>query len=140
MARREAEALLDKLKKGQDFASLARKESDGPARSRNQGGLMETSPGGYGISSVNKVLESLPIGKLSDVIEGPDGFHIVKVEKRRTAGPATFEEVQNQIKPILENAKFMDERNAFLTKLRKNTVITRYDLAAQSSQSPRTKD
>ena len=105
VARREAESLLEKLRKGEDFATLAKKESDGPARSRNQGGLMETSPGGYGVPAVNQALESLPIGQLSGVIEGPDGFHIVKVEKRRPAGPASFEEVQNQIKPILENAK-----------------------------------
>jgi parvulin-like peptidyl-prolyl isomerase len=137
VARREAESLLEKLRKGEDFAALAKKESDGPARSRNQGGLMETSPGGYAVPSVNQVLESLPIGQLSGVIEGPDGFHIVKVEKRRPAGPLTFEEVQNQIKPILESAKFVAERNAFLTKLRKNAVITRYDLNPRTSQVAR---
>ena len=60
---------------------------------------METSPGGYGIQAVNKALETLPIGQLSGVIEGPDGFHIVKVEKRRPAGPASFEEVQNKSGP-----------------------------------------
>jgi parvulin-like peptidyl-prolyl isomerase len=140
VARREAEALLEKLRKGEDFAKLAKKESDGPAGSRNQGGLMETSPGGYGVKAVNQVLESLPIGQLSGVIEGPDGFHIVKVEKRRSAGPASFEEVQNQIKPLLENAKFAAERNAFLAKLRKNAVITRYDLNPRTSQSTRTQN
>jgi parvulin-like peptidyl-prolyl isomerase len=137
LARREAESLLEKLRKGEDFATLARKESDGPSRSRNQGGLMETSPGGYGVPAVNQALESLPIGQLSGVIEGPDGFHIVKVEKRRPAGPLSFEEVQNQIKPILESAKFVSERNAFLAKLRKNTVITRYDLNPRTSQTAR---
>jgi parvulin-like peptidyl-prolyl isomerase len=137
VARREAEVLLEKLRKGDDFATLAKKESDGPTRSRNQGGLMETSPGGYGVPAVNQALESLPIGQLSGVIEGPDGFHIVKVEKRRPAGPLSFEEVQNQIKPILENAKFVTERNAFLAKLRKNTVITRYDLNPRTSQTTR---
>jgi parvulin-like peptidyl-prolyl isomerase len=136
-ARREAEALLEKLRNGEDFAKLARKESDGPVGSRNQGGLMETSPGGYGVQAVNQALESLPIGQTSGVIEGPDGFHIVKVEKRRPAGPASFEEVQNQIKPILENAKFVAERNAFLAKLRKNAVITRYDRNTRTSSSTR---
>ncbi len=115
---------------GEDFATLARKESDGPAASRNQGGLMETSPGGYGIQAVNKALETLPIGQLSGLIEGPDGFHIVKVEKRRPAGPASFEEVYNQIKPKLENEKYAAERTAFIAKLRKNTLITTYDLNA----------
>jgi parvulin-like peptidyl-prolyl isomerase len=127
-ARREAESLLEKLRRGEDFAKLARKESDGPAGSRNQGGLMETSPGGYGIKPVSAALDTLPIGRLSDVIEGPDGFHIVKVEKRRPAGPASFEEVQNEIRPILENQKFTAERAALIAKLRKNTLIIYYDM------------
>jgi len=127
-AGREAEALLAKLRRGADFATLARKDSDGPAASRNQGGLMETSPGGYGVGAVNKALETLPIGQLSGLIEGPDGFHIVKVEKRRPAGPASFEEVYNQIKPKLENEKYASERTAFIAKLRKHTLITTYDL------------
>jgi parvulin-like peptidyl-prolyl isomerase len=139
-ARREALALLEKLRKGEDFATLARKESDGPARSRNQGGLMETSPGGYGVPAVNEALETLPIGQLSNLIEGPDGYHIVKVEKRRPSGPASFAEVNDQIKPILENAKFVEERTALLNKLRKNAVIIRYDLKTQAGQTTRVKD
>ena len=131
----EAEALLEKLRRGEDFAKLAKKESDGPAGSRNQGGLMETSPGGYGVAAVNKAVESLPIGQLSGVIEGPDGYHIVKVEKRRSAGPASFEEVQDQIKPRLTEAKFIAERAAFIAKLRKNTLITVYN-PEPSKRSP----
>ncbi len=130
-ARREAEALLEKLRRGADFATLARKESDGPAAARNQGGLMETSPGGYGVAAVNKALETLPIGQLSGLIEGRDGFHIVRVEKRRPAGPASFEEVYNQIKPKLENEKYAAERTAFIAKLRKHTLITTYDSNAR---------
>ena len=104
VALRKANGLLEKLRHGEDFAKLAKKESDGPTASRNRGGLMETSPGGYGIAKVNQALESLPIGKISDVIEGPDGFHIVRVESRRPAGPASFEEVQDQIRPELMEA------------------------------------
>ena len=44
-ARRKAEALLARLGKGEDFAKLARNDSEGPSRVRAQGGLMQTSPG-----------------------------------------------------------------------------------------------
>ena len=131
-ARLEATALLERLRKGEDFATLAKRESDGPAGARNQGGLMETSPGGYGIAAVNKALETLPIGKVSELIEGQDGFHIVKVENRRPAGPASFQEVQNEIKPRIENEKFVAERNALLAKLRKSTFIKKYNLKKEA--------
>jgi parvulin-like peptidyl-prolyl isomerase len=136
-ARGEAIAILERLRNGEDFATLARKESDGPSASRNNGGLMETSPGGYGVPAVNKALESLRIGQVSDLIEGPDGFHIVKVEKRRPAGPASFEEVQSQIKPLIENEKWVAERNALIAKLRKTNYIKIY--AAKSKKSDESK-
>ena len=85
-ARSEAAALLAQAAAGEDFATLAIKNSDGPAAAQNKGGLMETSPGGYMVPAVNKALESLPIGQVSDVIEGPDGFHIVRVESAARPG------------------------------------------------------
>ena len=136
-ARGEAIAILERLRKGEDFATLARTESDGPAASRSHGGLMETSPGGYGIAAVNKAVETLPIGQVSDLIEGPDGYHIVKVEKRRAAGPATFEEVQNKIKPLIENEKWNRERVALITKLRKNNYIKIYSANSRKVDEPK---
>jgi peptidyl-prolyl cis-trans isomerase SurA len=125
-ARRKAESLRVRLKGGEDFAKLARAESEGPASARNQGGLMETSPGSYAVAGVNEALRGLPIGNLSDVVEGPSSFHVVKVERRRPAGPASFEDVQHKIKPILQNERLQAERNAFLQKLRKTALIQVY--------------
>jgi peptidyl-prolyl cis-trans isomerase SurA len=136
-ARGEAIAILERLRKGEDFATLAKKESDGPAASRSHGGLMETSPGGYGIPAVNKALETLRLGQVSDLIEGPDGYHIVKVEKRRAAGPSTFEELQSKIKPLIENEKSNAERLALITKLRKNNFIKIYNAKSKKVDEPK---
>ena len=136
-ARQEALAILERLRKGEEFATLAKKESDGPSSARNQGGLMETSPGGYGIPAVNQALEALPIGKVSDLVEGQDGFHIVKVEKRRPAGPASFEEVQNDIKPRIEREKAAAEEAALLAKLRKSTFIKIYSAKGKEPARPK---
>jgi peptidyl-prolyl cis-trans isomerase SurA len=125
-ARRKANDLLEALKRGGHLATLARTQSEGPAASRNRGGLMETSPGGYSVVPVNDALVSLPIGHTSGVIEGPQSFHIVKVESRRGAGPASFEEVQDQIKPIVQNEKIRLARTEFISKLRRKTMITVY--------------
>jgi peptidyl-prolyl cis-trans isomerase SurA len=128
-ARRKADGLLNALHQGEDFAKLARVESDGLTSSRNRGGLMETSPGGYAVAAVNRAIESLPIGQVSGVIEGPQSFHIVKVENRRAAGPASFAEVyQDKIKPIVQNQKFQAESAAYINKLRRDTLITIYNL------------
>jgi peptidyl-prolyl cis-trans isomerase SurA len=125
-AEQKAAALLERLKKGEDFAKLAKTESDGPTASKNRGGMMKTSPGAYAVAAVNQALESLPLNQTSGLLSGPDSFHIVRVENRRAAGAASFEEVQDKIKPILVNEKYQVQRNAVLAKLRRNTLIEVY--------------
>ena len=88
---------------------------------------MKTTPGSYAVNSINVALDALPIGQVSGVLEGPDSFHVLRVENRRPAGPASFEELQDQIRPALENQKYRDERIAFVAKLKKNTLISIYN-------------
>ncbi|WP_406701061.1 peptidylprolyl isomerase [Singulisphaera sp. Ch08] len=123
-ARTKIDALLGRLRRGEEFAKLASAESHGPNKAK--GGIWETSPGGYGVEAVNVALESLPIGRLSQVIESPTSYHIVRVEKRRVAGPASFAEVeiQDKIKNTIFNEKIRRETTAFIAKLRKQTLIT----------------
>ncbi|HEX3446988.1 MAG TPA: peptidylprolyl isomerase [Isosphaeraceae bacterium] len=133
-ARKKADALLENLRRGANFQQLARSESDGPTSSRNQGGLMKTTPGSYAVKSINDALDTLPINQVSGVIEGPDSFHVLLVENRRPAGPASFEEIQDQIRPALENQKYRDERVAFVAKLQKNSLISIYNLSMDDSK------
>jgi peptidyl-prolyl cis-trans isomerase SurA len=135
-ARRKATSWVERLARGEDFAKLARAESDGPARSRNQGGLMQTSPEGYGVAAVNAALKSLPIGQTSGVIAGPESFHVVRVEARRAAGPASFEEVQDKIRPLLADAKYKAERADYIAKLKRRTLVTYYKV--EKTKKPRT--
>jgi peptidyl-prolyl cis-trans isomerase SurA len=125
-AQAKANSLLEKVRRGEDFAKLALTESEGPTSSRTQGGLMRTTPGSYAVKPINDALDSLPLGQVSGVLEGPDSFHILKVEKRRPAGPASFEEVQDQIKPLLVAKKFQEERDAFLEKIKRNALVKIY--------------
>ncbi len=122
-ARKKVEAIVDQLRRGADFSRLAIAHSDGPSRSREQGGLMETTPGTYGIESVNAALQDLPIGKLSAILEGPDSYHIVRVDRRRAAGPAPFEELQDEIRTIILNQKFQVAREDYMKRLRDATPV-----------------
>jgi hypothetical protein len=98
-AKRKADSALARLKKGEDFAKMAKTESQGATA--NVGGKWETSPGSSAVAEINDALAKLPIRAISEVIEVPGGFHILVVEDRREAGPARFDEVQDKIKDIL---------------------------------------
>lgn len=123
-ARARADALLARLRKGEAFASLAAAESDGPSRIKADGGLMETAPGSYVVAAVNQALDTLPLNTASDVVEGPDSFHILIVESRRPGGPATFAELQDQIRTAVRDAKSDQHRRELIASLRKKTVIS----------------
>lgn len=125
-ARRKIEAIYQSLRRGADFAAVARAQSEGPSRSREQGGLMQTSPGSYSVASVNQALGSLPLGQVSPILEGPSSFHIVRVEERRAAGPAPFEELYDEIRSALLEKKVQAERAAYLKKLRQETLVTNF--------------
>lgn len=84
---------------------------------------MQTSPGAYAVPAVNTALLSLPIGKVSEILEGENSFHIVRVDGRRPEGPATFEEVQDKIRSAILDKKFQDEKAAYVVKLRQKAYI-----------------
>lgn len=120
-AGRRADALLARLRRGEDFAKVAAGDSDGPNKAK--GGFWQTTPGSYAVPAVNAALASLPVGRISGVLEGPTSYHVVRVEGRRRAGPATFAEVQDKIKRAIRQEKVHRESTAYLDKLRKRTYI-----------------
>ncbi len=122
-AKLKAESLLTRLQRGEDFVKLAKAESEGPSAVKAQGGLMETSPGGYAVPAVNQAIETLQLGAVGGVIEGPSSFHIVRVEQRRAAGPASFAELQDQIRNAIYTEKSTRERRQLLDKLHASNVV-----------------
>jgi parvulin-like peptidyl-prolyl isomerase len=123
-ARRKADNLLARLNRGESFATLARKESEGPSSIRAQGGLMQTSPGSYAVDAVNQALALLPLNQVSPVLEGPSSFHIVLVENRRAAGPASFKEVQDEMRNKVMSRKARKAREVFIARLKRNALIS----------------
>ncbi|ARP91583.1 molecular chaperone SurA [Bordetella genomosp. 9] len=82
--RKKAEDILARLKGGADFASVAAAASDGPEAL--QGGVMGTRPlEGWPDLFVNAIA-NVPKGGVSGVIQSGNGFHILKVVDRRSAG------------------------------------------------------
>ncbi len=120
--RGKAEAVLERLGRGEDFAKVAREVSQGPKAS--DGGLWQTSPGSFRVAAVNQALANLAPRQMSPLLEVPEGFYIVRLEEVRPPGPAPFEEVQRQIADALFQAKYEREMEVFLSDLRRRTSIS----------------
>jgi parvulin-like peptidyl-prolyl isomerase len=121
-ARRKAEAILARLQKGEDWGKIARAESHGATA--REGGRWETAPNSHALPDINEPLNNLPEGRFTKVIEVPGAFHIIGVESRRPAGPARFDEVQEQIHKTMLEAKMQALVQAEVELLRSKTVVT----------------
>lgn len=94
--RKKAEELAAKAKGGADFAALARKNS-GDKATAAAGGDLGFFPRGRMSPAFESVAFALPVGQVSDVVETPFGFHVIKVDERRDAGPRPLEAVRDQL-------------------------------------------
>ena len=84
LARQKAESILAEIKRGGDFALLAKRESM-DATTKEVGGDLGWHRRGEFVQEFDRWVWSLPPGELSPVFETPFGYHIVRVD-RASAG------------------------------------------------------
>lgn len=78
------EAILKKINSGEDFATLAKNESEDPG-SKINGGDLGFFTAGMMVEEFSKAAFSLKVGEVSQIIESPFGFHIIKVTDQKAA-------------------------------------------------------
>lgn len=109
-ARERVNDLLAKAKAGSDFAQLARENSDDQG-SVGRGGDLGFVAEGDGDPSFARALAALKSpGDLSDVVETPYGYHIVRLEERREAGKRPFDELRDALRMQARGALIKEAR------------------------------
>jgi peptidyl-prolyl cis-trans isomerase D len=101
-ARKKAEDLLAQIKKGADFAELAKKNSQDEG-SAVKGGDLDFFPRGQMVPEFDKVAFELEPGQVSDLVKSQFGYHIIKVTDRRPANTKPLAEVRGQIEDQLKS-------------------------------------
>ncbi len=95
-AKQKAEALLVRIRKGEDFASLAKTESDDPG-SALQGGDLGFFGKGVMDPAFEEAAFALEKGEVSELVRSSFGFHIIKVEEISGGTVKPFDEVKSGI-------------------------------------------
>jgi len=85
-ARAKAEEVLKRIKAGEDFATLAKQYSTDPGSKENGGDLGWFGKGRM-VPEFEQAALALQPGQVSDIVESPFGFHIIKVDERRSGDP-----------------------------------------------------
>ena len=95
--RTRLESVLLRARKGEDFAKLAGEYSEDPG-SKGKGGQLGVIVRGTLHPNLEKAAFALKPGEVSDVVETPNGFYIIKLTERLPSVKLSFEEVQPKIR------------------------------------------
>ncbi len=121
----EAKSLLEQLKSGADFAALAKEKSKDPGAA--EGGDLGYFTKDQMVPEFADVAFKMYPGQLSNPVKTQFGWHVIKVEDRRTKQPPEFDKVKDQIEAYLARKAQTD----FITKLRQSAKVERFDKAAE---------
>lgn len=119
--RDHAEEILKRLKAGEDFDKVAREVSIGPEAER--GGDLGFFERGMMPEAIDRVVFSLPVGKMSGVVKSPYGFHIIKVLDRKERGGRKFAEAKERVSADLRKLKEAEAYERWIEGLKAKAVI-----------------
>jgi peptidyl-prolyl cis-trans isomerase C len=98
----EAKEIAERLKKGEDFATLAKEKSKDP---NAEGGDLGFFTRGQMLKPFEDAAFALEVGELSDPVQTQFGWHIIKLEEKRDQALPTFDQVKAAIIAQLVQAK-----------------------------------
>jgi peptidyl-prolyl cis-trans isomerase C len=121
----EAKKILADLKKGANFETVAKEKSKDPSAAA-QGGDLGFFTKDQMVPEFADVAFKLQKGELSDPVKSQFGWHIIKVEDKRTKAPPPFEQVKDQVETFVQRKAQAD----YVTKLREAAKVERLDKPA----------
>ena len=125
VARGKAVALLERAKQGEDFAALAYEHSEDS--SKTQGGELPWLVRGQTLPAFESTAFALAPGEISNLVETPVGFHIVKGIDTQASRIASFDEAKETIGQVLSSQKvqglLLEQVDEFLARAEVETFL-----------------
>ncbi|MDR2694902.1 MAG: SurA N-terminal domain-containing protein [Deltaproteobacteria bacterium] len=121
-ARRELESTAAKLKKGADFATLARQQSQDPGSAQN-GGDLGWVQRGRTVPEFEQAALALKPGQCSEPVRTEFGLHLVKMEAYEEQRTRSFDEMRAEIRVLLAEQKAAEQLRDVLDALIEASII-----------------
>ncbi|MCP4348244.1 MAG: peptidylprolyl isomerase [Desulfobacterales bacterium] len=120
-AKKKIEMIQKKVKKGDDFAALAKEFSECP--SSNNGGDLGFFKRGQMVKPFEEVAFSLKLNEISDIVETRFGYHLIKATEKKAEKATVYEDAKENILKHLKNEKTQAKVKEYIETIRKSAKI-----------------
>jgi peptidyl-prolyl cis-trans isomerase C len=122
----KVKSTIERIKKGEDFGTLAKALTEDPS-GKQDGGDLGYFTRDQMVPEFSEVAFGLEKGQVSGPVKTQFGWHVLKVEDKRTRQPPPFDQVRGEIEQFASRKAQVD----LVTKLRADAKIERLDKAAE---------
>lgn len=123
-ARIEIVKIQQKLKNGEDFATLAKEYSQGP--SNVKGGDLGYFGRGQMVKPFEDAAFALKPNEVSEIVETRFGYHLIKVVDKQPETTMAYAEVKDQLNRSLKRQKIEQGAKLYIDNLKKDAKIEKY--------------
>jgi peptidyl-prolyl cis-trans isomerase SurA len=120
-AREKLLALKERLEKGEDFAKLARENSEDPGSMLAGGDLGWATPGMF-VQAFEDAMVSVEMGKITRPFKSQFGWHILQVLERRKEDMSD-QMKRNQAQNVIKSRRFDEEFQLWLAQIREEAYV-----------------
>jgi peptidyl-prolyl cis-trans isomerase C len=117
----DAKAVFEQLRKGADFAALAKEKSKDPSSS--EGGDLGYFTRDRMVPEFADAAFKLQVGQISDPVKTEFGWHIIKLEDKRARQIPEFDKVKDQLENMVARKALSEQ----VAKMRADAKIERLD-------------
>ncbi|MBX3329943.1 MAG: peptidyl-prolyl cis-trans isomerase [Nitrospira sp.] len=129
----KARQAMDDLKRGEKFEDVAMQYSDGA--NALQGGRLGWVRQGELIPAIEQAVAHLVPGGISNIIEGPEGIRIIRMDDRKPKQFRRFEDVRREIQELVYHQKSEEMYQSWLVDLKNKAYIEiKFDQVADTAQ------
>jgi peptidyl-prolyl cis-trans isomerase C len=118
----EAKLVLERIKKGESFAKVAREKSIDPGSARNGGDLGYFSSGQM-VPEFEAAAARMKKGEISPPVKTKFGYHIIQVTDKKVGKTIEFDKVKTLIYQRLSADKQKDIFDSYIAKLRNSYKV-----------------
>jgi peptidyl-prolyl cis-trans isomerase SurA len=120
-AKKRLQSLKARVQDGDNFASLARSNSDDKGSAINGGDLNWVGPGDL-VPPFEAAMNQLDINGISDPVQTQFGWHIIQVQEREDRDNS-IEHKKNRVREEIRKRKIEEETELWLRRLRDEAFV-----------------